>query len=109
MLPFIGKLLTSTLLRCCWFFNFAQFLILEDLLILDLALSGVKGLIEVSYKNQSSSLVEINGITWRGPHCHTWSVRYPSLDIMLQSFRVSILSVVPVLTLPSTIQYEVNS
>ena len=28
---------------CCLFFNFTHFVILENLLILDLALSGVKG------------------------------------------------------------------
>ena len=40
----IEKLLSSNLLWCCLFFNFTQVVILENLLILDLALSGVKGL-----------------------------------------------------------------
>ena len=46
--PFIGKLLNSTLLWCFGVvrFNFTQFVILENLSILDLALSGVKGLID---------------------------------------------------------------
>ena len=39
-----GKLLRSTVLGCCFFFNFTQFLILENLSVLDLTLSGVKGL-----------------------------------------------------------------
>ena len=38
------KLLNSTVLWCCLFFNFTQFVILEHLPILDLALSGGKGL-----------------------------------------------------------------
>ena len=37
MEPFIGKLLSSTLLWCCLFFNFTQFVVLENLSILDLA------------------------------------------------------------------------
>ena len=37
MISFIGKLLSSTLLWCCLFFNFTQFLILEKLSILNLA------------------------------------------------------------------------
>ena len=40
---FVGKLLSSTVLWCCLFFNFTQFVILENLSVLDLALSGVKG------------------------------------------------------------------
>ena len=40
----IGKLLSSTLLWCCLFFNFTQFVVLENLLVFDLALSGVNGL-----------------------------------------------------------------
>ena len=40
---FIGKLLSSTL-QCCSLF-FTQVLILENLSVLDLALSGVQGLI----------------------------------------------------------------
>ena len=44
MWAFIGKLLGSTLLWCCSCFNFTQFVILENLSSLDLALSGVKGL-----------------------------------------------------------------
>ena len=43
MWPFIGKLLSGALLWCCVFFNVTQFVIFEDLSILDLALSGVKG------------------------------------------------------------------
>ena len=42
MRTFIGKLLSSTLLWCCWSFNFTQFVILKNLSILDLALSRVK-------------------------------------------------------------------
>ena len=39
---FIGKLLSSTLLTlCCLFFNDTQSVILDNLSILDLALSGV--------------------------------------------------------------------
>ena len=37
-------LLSSTLLWCCFFFNLAQFVILENLSILDSALLGLKGL-----------------------------------------------------------------
>ena len=37
-----GTLLSSPLLWCCLFFNFTQFVILEDLSMLDLPLSGVK-------------------------------------------------------------------
>ena len=44
MWPFIGKLLSSILLWCCLFVNFTQFVILVNLSILDLALSGMKGL-----------------------------------------------------------------
>ena len=40
--PFVGKLLSSTLLWCFNFFNFTQFVILENLSVLDLALSEVK-------------------------------------------------------------------
>ena len=40
---FVGKLLSSTLLWCCLLFNFTQFVILEHLSVLDLALLGVKG------------------------------------------------------------------
>ena len=43
MLPFIGRLLSSTLLWCCLLFSFTQFVIFENLSIFDLALSGVKG------------------------------------------------------------------
>ena len=42
MRSFIGKLLSSTLLWSCLIFNFMQFVILENLLILDLAPLGVK-------------------------------------------------------------------
>ena len=45
MSPFDGKLLSSTLLWCYLVFNFTQFVILESLSVLDLALSEVKGLI----------------------------------------------------------------
>ena len=38
---------SRTLLWCCLLFNFTQFVILENLLRMDLALSGVKGLAEV--------------------------------------------------------------
>ena len=38
------KMLSRTLMWCCWFVNFTQFVMLENLSILDLALSGVKGL-----------------------------------------------------------------
>ena len=38
------KVLSCTLLWCCLFFNFLQFVILENLSVLDLALSGLKGL-----------------------------------------------------------------
>ena len=44
MWPSIGKLLGSTLLWCCLLFNFTQFIILENLSILNFALSRVKGL-----------------------------------------------------------------
>ena len=44
MVPFIAKLLSSTLLWCCLLINFTQFVILENLSILVLALTGVKGL-----------------------------------------------------------------
>ena len=44
MLPFVGKLLSSTLPWSCLFFNFTKFVIIENLSILDLALSGVKEL-----------------------------------------------------------------
>ena len=40
----IGKLLISTFLWCCFYFDFTQFVILENLSILDLAMSGVQGL-----------------------------------------------------------------
>ena len=40
----IGKLSSSSLLRCCLFSNFVQFVVLDNLSILDLALSEVKGL-----------------------------------------------------------------
>ena len=36
MSPFIGKLLSSTLLRSCLVFNFSQFVILENLSIFGL-------------------------------------------------------------------------
>ena len=39
-----ANLLSSTLLWCCLFFNFQQFVILENLSLLHLALSRVKGL-----------------------------------------------------------------
>ena len=42
MLPFVGKLSKSTSLWCCVLFNFTQVVILENLSILDLTLSGVK-------------------------------------------------------------------
>ena len=41
---FNGKLSNSTLLWCCLFFNFTQFVIFTNLSVLDLALSGMKGL-----------------------------------------------------------------
>ena len=40
----VRKLLSSTLLSCCLFFNFIQFVILKNFSILDLAQSAVKGL-----------------------------------------------------------------
>ena len=42
--PFTGKLLSRDLLWCCLVFNFTQFVILENLSVLDLALSGMKEL-----------------------------------------------------------------
>ena len=45
MLPFIDNLL-NTLLWCCLFLTFTQFVILENLLSLDLALPGVKEFIK---------------------------------------------------------------
>ena len=44
--PFIGKLLSSSLRWYGLFFKFIQFVSLENLAILDLALSGIKGLSE---------------------------------------------------------------
>ena len=41
--PPVGKLLSSTLLWCCLFFSFSQFV------IFDLALSGVKRLIQATH------------------------------------------------------------
>ena len=45
--PFIGKPLNNTLPWCCLFFNFTQCVILENLSVLILALSGMKGLISL--------------------------------------------------------------
>ena len=39
--------LSSTFLWCCLFFNITQFVILENFSVLDLVLSGVKGLIKI--------------------------------------------------------------
>ena len=40
----LEKLLSSTSVWCCLLFNFTQFVVLEKLSVLDLRLSGVKGL-----------------------------------------------------------------
>ena len=50
----MGNLLSSTLLWCCLFFNFTHFLILENLSIFELALSGEKGL-EGKFSNTLAS------------------------------------------------------
>ena len=42
--PFTGKLFSSTLLWCCVFFNLTRFVIFGTISILDLTLSGLKGL-----------------------------------------------------------------
>ena len=49
MCPFSGKLLSSTLLWRCFVFNFPQFVVLENLSILDLAMSGAKGIISLRH------------------------------------------------------------
>ena len=55
--PVIGKLLRSTLLWCCLLSNFPQFVILENLSILGLALSEAKG-ITLYIKNDSDVVSE---------------------------------------------------
>ena len=75
---FIGKLLSSTLLTyllwCCLTFDFTQFVILENLSILDLALSGVKGLIHQKTESKlvACIVMKLNqtyfGILWPQTH-----------------------------------------
>ena len=46
--PYRGQSINQSIKWCCLFFNFTQFLILENLSILDMALTGVKEWIELS-------------------------------------------------------------
>ena len=59
MSSFIGKLLSSTLLWFCLVFNFTQFINVQNLSILKLALSGVKELSDLSIERKPIDLYVI--------------------------------------------------
>ena len=63
MRPFTGKLLSSTLLWCCLFFNFTQVAILENLSIVDLALSGLSGSRWVEYTRRGRNLDRLSVVS----------------------------------------------
>ena len=91
MRPFIGKLLSSTVLLCCLFFSFIQFVILENLSILDRNWFNKRECFSCCYvivaQNSDKKLTLIFQFRYRLSKIICASLRLPSVSVV--SFAVS--------------------